>query len=138
MGTGTDLFDDAAAQLLGLNRTDLRVLDVIDRMGPIAPSRLADESRISRPAMTTALDRLEKAGYAKRTPDSGDRRRVLVEMTPLARERTWEIYGPFSDLTDKVFGRYSVEELEVVLRFMRQALEMNAEQLERIAPPLPD
>ena len=134
MGLANDLFDDAASRRLGVNRTDTRVMDILERDGPLTPSRLAELSRLSRPAMTTVIDRLEKAGYARRQADRDDRRRVLVEMTPLARRRAMEIYGPFGELTAEEFQRYSSAELEAIIRFMRHAVDMSTRQLGRITP----
>ena len=69
-------------RLLGLNRTDTRCLDIIERLDGVSAGRLASEAGLSTGAVTTVLDRLERAGYARRVPDPGDRRRVLVELTP--------------------------------------------------------
>lgn len=132
MGITNDLFDAAAAERLGVNRTDLRVMDFLQRNGPMPISRLADLNQLSRPAMTTVIDRLEKAGYARRMPDSDDRRRVLVELTPLAQERAWEIYGPFADITEAEFSRFTAAELEVLDRLLEQATELTRRHLENI------
>src|SRR3979490_3402685 len=78
----TDRFDQAVADAIGLNRTDMRCLDVLSREGPVTAGRLAEATGLTSGAMTTALDRLERAGYARRTRDATDRRRVLVEATP--------------------------------------------------------
>ncbi len=37
----TERFDQAVADALGLNRTDMRCLDLIDREGPVPAGRLA-------------------------------------------------------------------------------------------------
>jgi DNA-binding MarR family transcriptional regulator len=132
MGITNDLFDAAAAERLGVNRTDLRVMDFLQRNGPMPISRLADLNQLSRPAMTTVIDRLEKAGYARRMPDSDDRRRVLVELTPLAQERAWEIYGPFADITEAEFNRFTAAELEVLDRLLEQATDLTRRHLENI------
>ena len=47
------------------------------------------------------LDRLERIGYISRGTDAGDRRRVLVELTPLAIERSKEIWGPYFDFAQR-------------------------------------
>ena len=78
----TDRFDQAVADALGLNRTDLRCLDILEREGSVTAGRLAQATGLTSGAMTTALDRLERAGYARRVHDASDRRRVLVEVTP--------------------------------------------------------
>src|SRR5512132_671107 len=82
----TDLVDETAANYLGINRTDARALDVIEQYGPITAGRLAEELRLSTGAVTTLVDRLERAGYARRLRDPGDRRRVLVEAAPELRD----------------------------------------------------
>ena len=80
----TARFDQAVADAIGMNRTDMRCLDVLEREGPITAGALAEATGLTSGAMTTALDRLERAGYARRVRDRGDRRRVLVELTPKA------------------------------------------------------
>jgi DNA-binding MarR family transcriptional regulator len=46
---------------------------------------LAIHLRISKPAVTRALDRLEEEGLAKRRPDPADRRSVLLAILPAGR-----------------------------------------------------
>src|SRR5262245_11456141 len=66
----TDAFDDAACAALGLNRTDLKCLSVIAQRGPVAVGEIGKAAGLTRGAMTTALDRIEHAGYARRTSTS--------------------------------------------------------------------
>ena len=83
----TDEMDEAVAGRLGLNRTDLRCLSVVSQAGPMTPSALADATGLTRAAMTTALDRLERAGYLRRVRDQQDRRSVRVELAKDAVKR---------------------------------------------------
>jgi DNA-binding MarR family transcriptional regulator len=136
MQVAADLFDDAAAEALGVNRTDHRVLDVLDRQGPLPAGRLAELNHLSPPAMTTVIDRLEKAGYARRVPDPEDRRRVLVEVTPRMRRRAMEIYAPFAEISEREFGRYSVAELELISDLLARSTELSNRQLEKLRSEL--
>ena len=43
LSTEIDRLDQAAADRYGLNRTDMRALDIIGRAGPLAPTDLADD-----------------------------------------------------------------------------------------------
>src|SRR5262245_5647173 len=79
-----DTFDDVAAAFMGINRTDLRCMDIVDRGGRVTAGALARESGLSSGAVTTVIDRLEAAGYVRRVRDEADRRRVLVELTDAA------------------------------------------------------
>ena len=71
-----DAFDEAAAIYLGVNRTDMRCLDVLLEQGQATPGYLADALGLTTGSITAMLDRLEKLGYVERRPDPGDRRRI--------------------------------------------------------------
>ncbi|MGO9958268.1 MAG: MarR family winged helix-turn-helix transcriptional regulator [Solirubrobacteraceae bacterium] len=132
--SATQRFDQAVAEALGLNRTDMRCVDTIDREGPVPAGRLAAATGLTTGAITTVLDRLERAGYARRVHDPHDRRRVLVELTPEIRERTNVFYEPHSALSEQLFQRYTREQLELLLEFTRAGREFNerhAAEIER-------
>ena len=122
--TATDAMDEAAQRALGINRTDGRCLDIIDREGPLTAGRLAKGAGLTTAAVTTVLDRLEKAGYARRVRDPDDRRRVLVEVTPLMRERSEVIYGPLAAGRSRL-EKCTLKELELLREFHRWSRELN-------------
>ncbi|GAA1591964.1 MULTISPECIES: MarR family winged helix-turn-helix transcriptional regulator [Kribbella] len=128
----TDRVDAAAAGVLGLNRTDLLCLGVLVRGGPLTAGQLATEAGLSPAAMTAGIERLEKAGYAGRTRDEADRRRVLVAATPLAEQRVTEIYAPLEKLGSARLAKYTVAELETIRDFLGQGIELQNQQAERI------
>jgi DNA-binding MarR family transcriptional regulator len=125
--SAVDQMDDAACRALGINRTDGRCMDVIDREGPVSAGRLAEASGLTTAAVTAVIDRLEKAGYARRLGDPNDRRRVLVELTPLARERAEVIWGPFQIFRVEL-AKLSMEQLEFLLEFHRHGREYNEQR----------
>jgi DNA-binding MarR family transcriptional regulator len=49
--------------------------------GPATPGRLAEIEGVSPPAMNRTVNALESAGFARRTADANDGRRVSVELT---------------------------------------------------------
>jgi DNA-binding MarR family transcriptional regulator len=122
--TAVDAMDDAATRALGINRTDGRCLDIIDREGPLTAGRLAERSGLTTAAVTAVLDRLEQAGYARRVGDPDDRRRVLVELTPLMERRAEEIWGPLGDFRSELES-YTTKELQLLRDFHRRARELN-------------
>jgi DNA-binding MarR family transcriptional regulator len=127
-----DAFDEVAAQKLGLNRTAVRCLGIIDNEGPMTAGRLAELSGLTSAAVTSILDRLEEAGYARRTRDEKDRRQVIVEVLPLLGERGAQIWGPLAEDAQKDFDRMSVAELKTVIDFFRIGRELNERHVERI------
>jgi DNA-binding MarR family transcriptional regulator len=66
----------------GLRFIDYSVLRMLELEGDLSPSRLADLVVRSSGGMTQILDRLERAGLVARRPDPGDRRKVMVGLTP--------------------------------------------------------
>jgi DNA-binding MarR family transcriptional regulator len=130
--TDQDVFDDAASARLGINRTDERCLDIVDRYGRVTAGQLAADARLSTGAVTTVLDRLERAGLVRRVRDTADRRRVLVELTDEARNRAWEIWGPIAEDAAKQMDRFSDAELVFLREFLAASRELLARHLERI------
>ena len=137
-----DRFDQAVADRLGVNRTDLRCLDILTDEGGsgrrLTPKELASKSGMSPSAITTVLDRLERAGYAQRVRDDGNRRQVLVALTPLLAELAEDIFGPVAAAGQAHVASYTDEQIELLLGFFARAHELRAEQiaaLRKNSPP---
>jgi DNA-binding MarR family transcriptional regulator len=128
----TDRYDQAVADAIGLNRTDMRCLDVIQREGPVPAGRLADETGLTTGAITTVLDRLERAGFARRTRDPTDRRRVLVELAPEAMGGAGDYYSEHMALSERLYRRYSEEQLALLLEFTRASRELNEREAAKL------
>ncbi len=130
-----DRFEDAAAAYIGVNRTAMRCMDVLDQAGQLTPGEIAVQTGLTSGAVTAMLDRLERLGLVQRQPDPSDRRRVLVQLTGKARQLASEIYGPLADEMTE-FERYSDAELRLIADFQRLAtatLRRHAERVERQA-----
>ncbi|MEV0829021.1 MarR family winged helix-turn-helix transcriptional regulator [Nonomuraea rubra] len=127
-----DAFDEAAAARLGLNRTDLRCLDVVLGEGPVAAGRISAALKLSPAATTTVIDRLERAGMVSRSPDPGNRRRVLVAATDAARSAEAEIFVPVGRAGAEALRAYGVDALAIILDFLRTARRVQEEQAARV------
>lgn len=117
----TDGVDAAAAAVLGMNRTDLRCLDLLARRGAMSAGELASATGLTRGAMTTVLDRLERAGYGRRIPNPEDRRGVRFELTEQAHRWIEAIWGPIVEEGMATLDDYATSELQVIVRFLDQA-----------------
>ncbi len=67
---------------LGVTMSELHALLSLWDGGRCSMSELAERVDLSRAAMTTLADRIERAGYIERIPDPADRRRILLGVTP--------------------------------------------------------
>ncbi|MCX5015669.1 MarR family transcriptional regulator [Streptomyces sp. NBC_00555] len=115
------------AQRLGLNVTDLTCLGHILGAGdtPLAAGDLAELVDLTTGAVTGVLNRLERAGYARRQPDPTDRRRVRVVAEPAAAARVVGVYQPFYDRLGALFADYTPDEIAVIADwFERAAVEV--------------
>jgi DNA-binding MarR family transcriptional regulator len=124
----TDALDQAASDLLGINRTDARCIDIVLQRGRVTAGELARSAGLSPGAVTTALDRMERAGFARRVRDPDDRRRVLVEPTDQMAELAEVVYGPLRKRGAGFVQRFSDRELKAITEFFEGAADI---QLER-------
>jgi DNA-binding MarR family transcriptional regulator len=132
-GNQDSAFDNLAADRLGLNRTDLHCINIIENSGGLTAGRLATEAGLTSGAVTGVIDRLERAGYARRVSDPADRRRVRLEVTPKFYARADKIWGPVAaDWASRLGGRFTAEELERAIDFLRTTNDLSREHLERL------
>jgi DNA-binding MarR family transcriptional regulator len=134
----SEAFDEFVAARVGINRTDMRCVDILSQRGPLTAGQLADAMHLSGGAITTVVDRLERAGYARRRRDTADRRRVLVELVPGMVERALPYYGPLLHGTVRLLENHTDEELELIVDFLvkgREMVERELDRLERAAEP---
>lgn len=92
--------------------------------GTMTPADLADEVCLTRSAMTSSLDSLEKLGHTVRMPHPTDRRMVAICLTPSGREfigqRLPQRYRRFH----RVMSGLSAEERAVQLRTYKKVFDL--------------
>ena len=130
--TSNDNFDQAIADHLGMNRTDMRCIDLIDQAGGMTAGELARAAGLTTGAVTAVVDRLERAGMARRVADPSDRRRVRIEATPKVWELTGPLMAPFIAESSKILDDYSTEELERFAEFLNRVIDVQGKYIERI------
>jgi DNA-binding MarR family transcriptional regulator len=131
--SAVDLVNQMIAERMGVNRTDHRALEILNRRGPMTAGDLAHAAHLTTGAVTAVVDRLEGIGFVRRVRDTDDRRRVLIEQTPESTRTAMRYYQPFMSATFDSMTKYSAEELEVVRDFMLGAAELSEEYAERLA-----
>lgn len=116
----SEALEQVACDRMGINRTDARCVDIIDRAGRISAGQLAEESGLTTGSVTALLDRMERDGYVRRVPDEQDRRRVLVELTERVHELTSEVYDPVKKEGQALLKRYEPQELILLRDFLQE------------------
>jgi DNA-binding MarR family transcriptional regulator len=78
--------NDAALAPFGIDPRELGVLIVIDSYEPASQQQVAERIGVDRTTMVAMLDSLEAKGLLSRRPDTEDRRRNVVELTPMGHD----------------------------------------------------
>lgn len=116
--------NERIARAMGLNVVDLQALGFIARNGaPMTAGEVSQQTELPTSTTTRVLDRLEKHGYIERMTDPTDRRRVVVRARPEAaagvgRGGDDDPYAGILDGMRRVHERFTVDELEVVARYL--------------------
>jgi DNA-binding MarR family transcriptional regulator len=132
-GNQDNAFDNLAAERLGVNDTDLHCLNIIENSRGLSAGDLAAQSGLTPGAVTGVIDRLERAGFARRVPDATDRRRVTVEVTPAFYQCAECIWGPVaSDWHAALAKRFTIEELERIIEFLHTTINVGRRHLDRL------
>jgi DNA-binding MarR family transcriptional regulator len=133
-GTQDAAVEGLAAERLGISAADLRCLNAIENAGGLTAGELAREVGVTTGAVTGALDRLERAGFARRVADPADRRRVRIEVTPEFRARAESIWGPIAaDWQHRLASRFTAAELATIVEFLELTGEIGAVHVDRLA-----
>ncbi|MCZ2528238.1 MarR family transcriptional regulator [Streptomyces sp. SCUT-3] len=111
----------------GLHPTDVRALiHLLDaaRAGTRAtPGWLGEQLRLNSAGTTALVDRLERLGLVRRSRDTADRRRVLLEVEEKAVKLGWTFFGPVIGEVVAAAEGFEAGELETVRRFLTAVLE---------------
>lgn len=133
-GNQDNAFENLAADRLGVNRTDLHCLNAIENAAGLTAGELAAEVGLTSGAVTGVVDRLERAGFARRVPDPADRRRVKVEVTPEFYARAEQIWGPLAaEWEASLADRFTAAELTRLTEFLHLTNEVGKRHLDRLA-----
>lgn len=128
----TDLVDHAGAEVLGVNRTDLRCLALLGRRGTMTAGQMASEIGLTTGVTTTAIDRLVRRRYVERIRDDQDRRRITIAITPEANAVIEKVWGPLGEQAQTLLVRRSNDELKAILDFLREGVKFQTEHADRI------
>ena len=111
----------------------MKCLDYVDRGGDVTAGDLARLTGLTTGAITAAIDRLEKAGLAKRERSETDRRKVFIRIAPSpATEKLGPIFDALGKEVSALATRYSTKELETIKDFCDRSIEIMRRQTEKV------
>jgi DNA-binding MarR family transcriptional regulator len=136
--------DLLAASFAGRNQlhpTDLRALIALldaERAEQLAsPTWLGATLGLNSASVTAVVDRLERLGYVERVRDTGDRRRVRLVVTPVAKAVGWAFFGPLIEQLVDAMRAFDAAELATIARFLTTAATVIRTTAPTPGPPAP-
>ncbi len=108
----------------GLTLSDVAPLVVLAESGAMTPSEILRESILltSAPVVSHSLNRLEAAGFVRRTSDELDGRRVHIEITAKGLATEKQLVEEISQLQAEFFAPLSEAEIRRISEYMRRCL----------------
>lgn len=94
----------------------LDVLSFLQKNGPHTLTELSERAQVAPASMSQTVNRLTSARYAVRTPDAGDRRKVLFSATPEGAELARAARHQRNEWLDAKLRALNGEEQDVIAR----------------------
>ena len=105
---------------LGLSESDIEALELLVDTGSETAGRLAEVMGLTTGAVTRMIDRLEQAGYVRRTTDPADRRRVVVQPVTERLGEIEPLLEGVGAITARELERYTPEQRELISGFLQR------------------
>src|SRR5215467_2185562 len=129
---GAVLFHQAVGEVLGVNVTDMKCLDIMSLRSSASPSQLAALTGLSTGSTTAMLDRLEKRRLIARRPNPRDRRGRTVVLTAYAMKTLPALFQSLAAAKEALAARYTEGELRIVADFLAKATVVWNDERERV------
>jgi len=123
-----------AAESLGVNSTDLIAGSYLAENGPMTAGELAKVMGITTGAMTIAIDRLERAGFAMRESDANDRRKVIIKPKKLPA-KLLAMQESIAKEVHAICSGYSDAELMRMTAMMQDVMNVFEKEIFRLKRP---
>jgi DNA-binding MarR family transcriptional regulator len=129
---GAVLFHQAIGQLLDVNVTDMKCLDIMTLKGSASPSELARHTGLSTGATTAMLDRLERARLIERRPHPTDRRGTIIVLSKEAMAKLPVMFESLAKAMEALVSGYSEKELRVLAHFFAKIGALWTEERDKL------
>ena len=126
------IFGQSVAIRLGLSESDIDALELLIDTGAATAGKLADVMGMTTGAVTRVIDRLEQAGYVRRTTDPSDRRRVVVEVVPERVATVQSLLDSLERASAEEVGRYTAEQLALINEFLSRMADLTQTEAARL------
>lgn len=131
------MFHQLVAERFGLSATEHKCLDLLFRKGALTAGQLAEQTGLTSGAITKVVDRLEKAGFARRERSQADRRQVIIRAVPERAAEMGAVFASLAGIMAEVSARYSQEELLLIYDYLTRMIEVLKAETTRLKEASP-
>jgi DNA-binding MarR family transcriptional regulator len=131
LSTRMVLFQQKAAQSLGVVHTDFKTADILNEVGPLTAGELGKITGLSTGSVTALIDRLVQSGYVRREKDRTDRRRVIIVPVREKQSCIKEHYLPLNQSMSQLCSQYKEEELYLIIGFIEKTITIHEKEIQR-------
>lgn len=115
------LANERIAREFGLSSTDLQTLHLLVLREEVrTPKQLSQTTGLPSSTVTRVLDRLQDAGYLRRSHDTTDRRQINIELVMDTIAPIIGRYGQYAAILEQINTQFSAKELDTVARYLEQ------------------
>ena len=108
------------ARRIGGNASRRRIIALLDERGELTQRQLRELLGIQAGSLSELVARMEKFGVITRAPDEKDRRRIVLRLTQLGRERARE---PREMTDERLFAALTPQEREALGVMLRKIVD---------------
>jgi DNA-binding MarR family transcriptional regulator len=126
------IFGQSVAIRLGLSESDIDALELLIDTGAATAGKLSEVMGLTSGAVTRVIDRLEQAGYVRRTSDPADRRRVVVEVVPERVATVQSLLESLERASAEEVDRYTADQLALIGDFLSRMADLTQTEAARL------
>jgi DNA-binding MarR family transcriptional regulator len=127
-------FQEAVARRLGMTAAERKCAGLIAELRQSTPKQLAEMTGLTTGAITGIVDRLERAGYAKREPNPKDRRSVIVRARNIGKLNrvTSPLFQSLTAAMTELDARYTLEERALIQRHLQDTIAILRQEIAEV------
>ena len=118
---------------IDLNDTDLDLLELINRHGPLSPSALTRRAGLHPATITGILDRLERGSWVVREREPTDRRAVIVRALRDRNAELFRLYSGMNTAMDQLCAGYNDDQLQLLADFLHRTTNAGRTATDQLA-----
>ena len=106
-----------------LNPAQGRIMFVLWNKNSLPIHELSKETQLSKSTLTSMLDRLEEAGYIRRSPSKKDRRKIIINLIKVDKEFEQNYINVSNEMLNLFYNDFSEEEIDLFESFLKRLLD---------------